>query len=170
MSIDFRDALFRWSLPAELQLSSSVPYQLQTLFTRLQHGRAGAVETTTLTRSFGWNTGECFIQHDAQELNRVLFEALQKYMDHALGSPTLGNSTLLTNLTDGAKGEDSSAAPVDFIRKLYEGKMVDYLQCEACSGGRRRKDLYQDISVVIRGMRRLEVCSRLYKNKRLLSL
>eukprot|EP00906_Rhabdomonas_costata_P012104 RCo017292 len=156
MTVDFRDALFRWSLLPEHQLASSVPYQLQALFTKLQHSRAGAVETTTLTRSFGWNTSESFIQHDAQELNRVLFEALQKYMDHAVASPTLPAPPIASSSVADTESRQPASLSLGFIRDLYEGVMVDYLECEACGGGRRRKDLYQDVSLVIRGMRRVE--------------
>ncbi len=37
-----------------------------------------SVDTTALTRSFGWNGGEAGVQHDVQELNRVLFSAIEQ--------------------------------------------------------------------------------------------
>jgi ubiquitin carboxyl-terminal hydrolase 47 len=56
-----------------------------------------AVETTELTRSFGWDSSEAWQQHDIQELCRVMFDALeQKFKD-----------------TDQA----------DLIQRLYEGKI-----------------------------------------------
>lgn len=37
-----------------------------------------AVETTELTRSFGWDSSEAWQQHDIQELCRVMFDALEQ--------------------------------------------------------------------------------------------
>lgn len=37
-----------------------------------------AVETTDLTRSFGWDSSEAWQQHDIQELCRVMFDALEQ--------------------------------------------------------------------------------------------
>lgn len=37
-----------------------------------------AVETTDLTKSFGWERADAFRQHDVQELLRVLFDALEQ--------------------------------------------------------------------------------------------
>ena len=63
-----------------------------------QTSSKSAVETTELTRSFGWDSSEAWQQHDIQELCRVMFDALeQKFKD-----------------TDQA----------DLIQRLYEGKIV----------------------------------------------
>lgn len=56
---------------------SSIPRQLQKLFLRLQLGDARSESTEDLTKSFGWTAKDSFTQHDAQELCRVLFEALE---------------------------------------------------------------------------------------------
>lgn len=48
----------------------------------LQTSTKSAVETTELTRSFGWDLSEAWQQHDIQELCRVMFDALeQKFKD-----------------------------------------------------------------------------------------
>lgn len=36
--------------------------------------------TTELTRSFGWTSSDAFMQHDVQEFNRVLQDALEAKM------------------------------------------------------------------------------------------
>ncbi len=36
--------------------------------------------TTELTKSFGWDTVDSFMQHDVQEFNRVLQDTLEKKM------------------------------------------------------------------------------------------
>ena len=38
------------------------------------------VSTKDLTKSFGWDTVESFMQHDIQELNRVLTDKLDEKM------------------------------------------------------------------------------------------
>jgi ubiquitin carboxyl-terminal hydrolase 7 len=46
---------------------------------QLQFGQS-SVSTKDLTKSFGWDSFEAFLQHDAQELNRVLCEKLEDKM------------------------------------------------------------------------------------------
>ena len=46
---------------------------------QLQFGET-SVSTTYLTKSFGWDTYDAFMQHDVQELNRVLQEKLEDKM------------------------------------------------------------------------------------------
>lgn len=67
----------------------------------VQTSKRSAIETSKLTKSFGWDASDSWQQHDIQELCRVMFDALeQKFKD-----------------TDQA----------DFINNLYQGMMlVDY--------------------------------------------
>lgn len=58
---------------------NSLPLALQSLFYRLQYSRT-PVSTKDLTKSFGWSTMDAFMQHDVQELNRVLCEKLEDKM------------------------------------------------------------------------------------------
>lgn len=44
-----------------------------------------SVSTKLLTKSFGWDTYDSFMQHDVQELNRVLCEKLEEKMKVGLG-------------------------------------------------------------------------------------
>ena len=46
---------------------------------QLQFGLTG-VSTKDLTRSFGWDYHDAFMQHDVQELARVLFDKLEQNM------------------------------------------------------------------------------------------
>lgn len=45
------------------------------------------MSTKDLTKSFGWGTYDAFMQHDVQELNRVLCEKLEEKMKvgHGVG-------------------------------------------------------------------------------------
>ena len=59
--------------------SGSIPLALQSLFYKLQYSD-NSVATKELTKSFGWDTYDSFMQHDVQELNRVLCEKLEDKM------------------------------------------------------------------------------------------
>lgn len=59
--------------------SGSIPLALQSLFYKLQYSDS-SVATKELTKSFGWDTYDSFMQHDVQELNRVLSEKLEYKM------------------------------------------------------------------------------------------
>lgn len=59
--------------------SASIPLALQSLFYKLQYSDS-SVATKELTKSFGWDTYDSFMQHDVQELNRVLSEKLEDKM------------------------------------------------------------------------------------------
>jgi ubiquitin carboxyl-terminal hydrolase 7 len=74
----FRKAVF--DIPTdEDEPSKSVSLALQRVFYQLATSDA-SVGTTELTRSFGWNSLESFMQHDVQEFNRVLQDNLEGKM------------------------------------------------------------------------------------------
>ena len=59
--------------------------------------------TIELTKSFGWDSMDSFMQHDVQEFNRVLQDNLESKM----------------------KGTKAEGA----ISKLFKGKMKSYIKC-----------------------------------------
>ncbi|GFO12308.1 ubiquitin carboxyl-terminal hydrolase 47 [Plakobranchus ocellatus] len=125
MTPEFRNALYRWSFDGtEEEKVKSIPYQLQRLFLQLQTSNKRAVETTDLTRSFGWDSSEVWQQHDVQELCRVMFDALEQQW----------KNTVQANL----------------INQLYQGKLKDYVKCLECGYESARVDAYLDIPLVIR--------------------
>ncbi|MEQ2306268.1 Ubiquitin carboxyl-terminal hydrolase 47, partial [Ameca splendens] len=79
MTPEFRNALYNWEFEeSEEDPVTSIPYQLQRLFVLLQTSKKRAIETTDVTRSFGWDSSEAWQQHDVQELCRVMFDALEQ--------------------------------------------------------------------------------------------
>jgi ubiquitin carboxyl-terminal hydrolase 47 len=123
MTPEFRNALYDWEFDGSGE-SKSIPFQLQKLFVNLQTSSKNAVETTDLTKSFGWDSTEAWQQHDIQELTRVLFDALEhkfKNTKHA-----------------------------DLINNLYEGKMIDYVKCLECETEKSREDTFLDIPLPVR--------------------
>ncbi|KAJ9585896.1 hypothetical protein L9F63_020459 [Diploptera punctata] len=125
MTPEFRNALYKWEFDGtDVEADKSIPFQLQKLFLNLQTSSKSAVETTELTRSFGWDSSEAWQQHDIQELCRVMFDALeQKFKD-----------------------TDQS----DLILRLYEGKMIDYVKCLDCLTEKSREDTFLDIPLPVR--------------------
>jgi len=126
MTPEFRRAIFcfRYEEVRDGRREDCIPFQLQLLFARLNLSLRGAVSTKGLTHSFGWTHGEAFQQHDVQELNRVLFSALERC------------------------GADFSA-----LSDLYRGELVDYIQDKRwpASGERRaRIDPFFDLQVDVR--------------------
>ncbi|KFB43249.1 AGAP007106-PA-like protein [Anopheles sinensis] len=123
MTPEFRNALYNWEFDGENE-SKSIPYQLQRLFVNLQTSPKSAVETTDLTRSFGWDSAEGWQQHDIQELCRVMFDALEH------------------------KFRNTKQA--DLINRLYEGRMIDYVKCLECNTEKQREDKFLDIPLPVR--------------------
>uniref|UniRef100_A0A665VLJ9 Ubiquitin carboxyl-terminal hydrolase 47 n=1 Tax=Echeneis naucrates TaxID=173247 RepID=A0A665VLJ9_ECHNA len=125
MTPEFRNALYNWEFEeSEEDPVTSIPYQLQRLFVLLQTSKKRAIETTDVTRSFGWDSSEAWQQHDIQELCRVMFDALEQ------------------------KWKQTEQA--DLINQLYQGKLKDYVHCLECGYESWRIDTYLDIPLVIR--------------------
>ncbi|XP_036441881.1 ubiquitin carboxyl-terminal hydrolase 47 isoform X1 [Colossoma macropomum] len=125
MTPEFRNALYNWEFEeSEEDPVTSIPYQLQRLFVLLQTSKKRAIETTDVTRSFGWDSSEAWQQHDVQELCRVMFDALEQ------------------------KWKQTEQA--DLINQLYQGKLKDYVRCLECGYESWRIDTYLDIPLVIR--------------------
>lgn len=123
MTPEFRNALYKWEFDGKDE-AKSIPYQLQKLFVNLQTSPKSSVETTDLTRSFGWDSAEGWQQHDIQELCRVMFDALEQ------------------------KFKNTKQA--DLINRLYEGKMIDYVKCLDCNTEKQREDKFLDIPLPVR--------------------
>ncbi|CAD5113238.1 DgyrCDS2416 [Dimorphilus gyrociliatus] len=133
MTPEFRNAIYRWKyIPKQSEISrgqdkschKSIPYQLQRLFLNMQTSKKRAVETTNLTKSFGWESSEAWQQHDVQELCRVMFDALE---------------------TQWAETDQAN-----LINKLYQGYIIDYVKCLECGYESAREDTFLDIPLVIR--------------------
>ncbi len=119
----FRASVYR--LPTnDDQPNASIPLALQRLFYRLQFLNA-PVSTTELTNSFGWGTRDVFMQHDVQELNRVLQDKIEEKM----------------------KGTTEEGQ----VAKLFRGKMVSYIKCLKVEYESKREEEFYDVSLVVKG-------------------
>ena len=106
-----------------------IPYQLQKLFARLQLKLRPSEETSALTTSFGWTSGQVSEQNDIQELCHVLFDALSytngKYIND------LFQSILSTNIKCKECGNISSHDEIyiDISLPIKKGnKPIDSLE------------------------------------------
>ncbi|PNI70239.1 USP40 isoform 10 [Pan troglodytes] len=107
-----------------------IPLQLQRLFAQLLLLDQEAASTTDLTDSFGWTSNEEMRQHDVQELNRILFSALE------------------TSLV-GTSGHD-------LINRLYHGTIVNQIVCKECKNVSERQEDFLDLTVAVKNVSGLE--------------
>ncbi|XBW36977.1 hypothetical protein QEN19_002557 [Hanseniaspora menglaensis] len=76
----FRDMVYKIDTSGKTDPTNHVELALQRLFYNLQTSRT-AVNTVELTKSFGWDSGDSFVQNDIQEFNRLLLDKLEDSMD-----------------------------------------------------------------------------------------
>ncbi|KAL8095028.1 hypothetical protein AgCh_036497 [Apium graveolens] len=122
----FRKAVYHMPTTENEIPSASIPLALQTLFFKLQYHDT-SVATKELTKSFGWETCDSLMQHDVQELNRVLSEKLEQKMK---GTAVEGT-----------------------IQKLFEGHHVNYIECVNVDFKSVRKESFHDIQLDVKGCR-----------------
>ncbi|XP_055257691.1 ubiquitin carboxyl-terminal hydrolase 40 isoform X3 [Moschus berezovskii] len=136
---EFREALFSLG-PEELGSLDDkdkpdakvrvIPLQLQRLFAQLLLLDQEAASTVDLTDSFGWTSDEEMRQHDVQELNRILFSALE------------------TSLV-GTSGHD-------LINRLYHGTIVNQIVCKECKNVSEKQEDFLDLTVAVKNVSGLE--------------
>ncbi|KAL6758807.1 hypothetical protein V8C86DRAFT_1411207 [Haematococcus lacustris] len=122
----FRQAVYHMPTSETDEPSSNMPLALQSLFYKLQYSRT-SVSTKDLTKSFGWGTYDAFMQHDVQELNRVLCEKLEGKMK-------------------GTKVER-------VINQLFEGTTYNFIKCIHVDASSERKETFMDLQLDVRGCR-----------------
>lgn len=124
----FRKAVYR--IPtASCSPTDSIPLALQRIFYKLQTSRH-APSTTELTKSFGWDTAESFMQHDVQEFSRVLLEDLENKM----------------------KGTEVEGT----VERLFRGKLKNVLRCTEVEYESVREESFYDLQLTIKGVPNLK--------------
>uniref|UniRef100_A0A915JE36 Ubiquitin carboxyl-terminal hydrolase 7 n=1 Tax=Romanomermis culicivorax TaxID=13658 RepID=A0A915JE36_ROMCU len=103
-----------------------VASSMQRVFYDLQFS-SKPVGTKKLTKSFGWDTSESFLQHDVQECCRVLLDYLESKMENTSLKNTIPN--------------------------LFQGKMKSYIRCKNVKFESRREELFYDLQLNVRGKR-----------------
>lgn len=107
--------------PAE----SNVALGIQRVFYRLQV-KHEEVSTQELTKSFGWNTRDAFMQQDVQEFLRVLIDKIESKM----------KGTIQEKL----------------IAYLFSGRAKSYVRCTNVDFESKREDSYLDVQIGVKGL------------------
>lgn len=124
----FRQAIFQIPTEGERPIDNCA-LALQRIFWRLQHDEHAA-STNELTRAFGWETLESFIQSDVQEFSRVLLDELEGKMK---GTPAEGS-----------------------IERLFVGKVRNVIRCLHVPFESKRTESFYDLQLAVKGVRILE--------------
>lgn len=111
-----------YQMPTDFD-DQSVPLALQRVFYELQSCDK-PVGTKKLTKSFGWESLDSFMQHDVQEFCRVLLDNLESKMKGTSVEGTINN--------------------------LFEAKTISYIRCKNVDYQSRREEIYYDISLPVR--------------------
>ncbi|KAI4299933.1 hypothetical protein L6164_033353 [Bauhinia variegata] len=106
--------------------SGSIPLALQSLFYKLQYSDT-SIATKELTKSFGWDIYDSSMQHDVQELNKVLCEKLEDKMKGTVVEGT--------------------------IQKLFEGHHMNYIECINVDYKSTRMESFYDLQIDVKGCR-----------------
>lgn len=120
----FRRAVYHMPTSPDDEPHASIALALQSLFFKLQFGPS-AVPTKDLTRSFGWDSVDAFMQHDVQELNRVLCEKLEEQMKGTA--------------VDGT------------VARLFEGHTENFVRCINVECESTRKESFMDLQLDVKG-------------------
>ncbi|KAK4480450.1 hypothetical protein RD792_013523, partial [Penstemon davidsonii] len=120
----FRKAVYHMPTTENDDPLGSIPLALQSLFYKLQYSET-SVATKELTKSFGWDTYDSFMQHDVQELNRVLCEKLEDKMKGTVVEGT--------------------------IQQLFEGHHMNYIECINVDYKSTRKESFYDLQLDVKG-------------------
>ncbi|CAJ0914081.1 unnamed protein product, partial [Mesorhabditis belari] len=114
-----------YEMPTEEDDSeSSVALAMQRVFYDLQYSDK-PVGTKKLTKSFGWDSLDSFLQHDVQELCRVLLDNLESKMK-------------------GTKVEGT-------IPQLFRGKMQSFIRCINVDYESSHVDDFYDVQLNVKG-------------------
>lgn len=117
----FRTACYR--IPTEMDewmSSASIALALQKVFYNLEFSDT-SVCTKNLTKSFGWSNGEVLMQHDIQEMMRVLLDKIEIRMTNTLLEPILP--------------------------RMFQGKFVSYVKCRDVEFSSQREEVFYDIQL-----------------------
>lgn len=122
--------------------------ELQRLFAFLQLSNQYALSTENLTNSFGWKGSEVLQQHDVHELNRILFDVIDRSLQ--------------------------TTSQQSLIRNLYRGTFVNKIICLSCNSKlfsiflfiilklylkldtSEREEEFQDVQIIVKGFQSLE--------------
>ncbi|XP_037024328.1 ubiquitin carboxyl-terminal hydrolase 7-like isoform X2 [Bradysia coprophila] len=114
----FRTACYR--IPTEMDDNSSMALALQKVFYNLEFSDS-SVCTKNLTKSFGWSNVDVLMQHDVQEMMRVLIDRIESRMKNTLLEPILPS--------------------------IFQGKFISYVKCRDIEFSSQREEVFYDVQL-----------------------
>eukprot|EP00743_Colponemidia_sp_Colp-15_P009663 GILK01010573.1.p1 GENE.GILK01010573.1~~GILK01010573.1.p1 ORF type:complete len:1080 (+),score=254.90 GILK01010573.1:173-3412(+) len=129
MTPELRLAILNLDLPVdstEDDTKTKFLRSFQNLFVNLQLLDQDSVGTLELTSTFGWTGTQASEQHDVQELNRLLFDVLERALT---GTSSEG-----------------------LIQRLYRGSFVNQVICCSCNRVSERVEPFGDICLQVNGL------------------
>ncbi|OHT04300.1 hypothetical protein TRFO_28240 [Tritrichomonas foetus] len=130
----FRSIVYKMPLE-NVDQKRSVVFNLQKLFSLLENSDV-AVSTKDLTNSFGWTNQDSFMQHDVQELCRVLLDNLEKKMPNNM-------KTAISDLFQFQMCQHLKCINVDYENVNVENYFDLTLEVKGC------KDIYESIEKLL---------------------
>eukprot|EP00466_Bigelowiella_natans_P007572 jgi/Bigna1/45604/e_gw1.130.10.1 len=128
-----REAVY--NMPTEETKKEGIALALQRVFYHLQTN-SKSVDTKALTKSFGWNSMEAFMQHDVQEFSRVLCDSLEEKM----------------------KGTKVDG----MIAQLFKGKLENFIECINVDYKSTKYETFYDLPLVVKGCANLHESFKQY--------
>ena len=117
----FREIVYK----GNLEDSSDILSALRSVFYDLERSEGAAVSSNLLTRAFGWDSLDVSVQHDAQELNRLLIDRIE------------------TRLKPPRDAE---------LRELFVGQIENYIECLDVEMTSKRVEPFYDLQLSILGI------------------
>jgi ubiquitin C-terminal hydrolase len=136
----FRRSVYQIPHDGEV-LKNSTTLALQSVFYCLQT-HSDPVTTKDLTRAFGWNSLDSFLQQDVQEMMRVLLDKLEEKM------------------------KDTVVSGV--VKSLFSGSVKSYIKCIQVDYESSREEEFYDIQLDVKGCNTLEESFKKYIEKEML--
>ena len=130
---------------------SDIALALQRLFFQLLYFPR-AVRTSELLQSFGWGSADALMQHDVQELARLLIDRIEERIrtgaretHSAPASASAGEAALAETRPKGTPDD------ADIIPDLFRGQLLSFIRCRDVDYESKRTECFYDISLNVDG-------------------
>jgi ubiquitin carboxyl-terminal hydrolase 7 len=128
---------------------------LQRVFVQLQTSPE-PVSTIGLTQSFGWDVYDSFVQHDAQEFERILLDGLENGMKEAEKRTHAALTTSQDQMQLDPMSRGLHDGPLqEQLKRLFCGQVESYIKCVNVDYESTRKEEFWDLQLNVKGCKNL---------------
>lgn len=125
----------------------SIFYHLQTSSSSSSSNNNSPTSTQVLLDSFGWSSSDAYVQHDVQELARMLIERIEAALTRRK------NTNTNTNHHQHKNGETTTttttAEKFNIISRLFKGQFENYISCLHVQYTSRRIEDFYDLQLTV---------------------